>query len=285
MESPSTAQMQELENRNNHSELSYDDALIQYYKLKKRYEESNEKIKDKIDNKLPSKIKRKKFHKAIKCIHCKKSGGTIFTNENNILKAVCGNSEKPCNLSIEIKRSSYRNIRIVEEKYAKNIDNLKDTIIKIKLDLLFGYANEQKTIAEFNKYKDVLNERSKEYQKIQTSFLRIVDDMNVHAIIEEKENQMLSIIDELKQLNKEYREKIPILSEEQKNKYIDDMVEHYISKIVPLNEEIVSIKYKFNELYLDENSKKYVLAREAYTLKELEFVDESNVGAVIKFAK
>jgi hypothetical protein len=265
--------------------ISYEDALVQYYKLKQRYDDLIIKNKDKILKTLPIKIQRKKFHKALSCINCKKSGGTIFTNDSNTLRAVCGNSEHPCKLHIEIQRSSYKNIRDVEEKYAKNIDALKNNIIKIKLNLLFGYANEEKTVNEFNKYKNILNERSKEYQKIQAAFLRIVDDINAKAMMEDKENQLLVLIDSLKQIKKEYRDKYLVLSEEQKNNFINNMVEYYITKIKPINEEIVENKYKFNEIYLDENSKKYVLAREIYTLKDLEFVDENNIGTVVTFLK
>ena len=287
--------------------ISYEDALTQYYRLKQRYETSVDKIKDNINTKyedLSIKQKRKKVERALKCIKCKKSGGTFFSVNANTLRAVCGNSEQPCTLDIEIKRGVYKNLREMEEKYAKNIEAIQEMIIRIKLNLLFGYANEEKTVEEFNKYRDLLNERSTYYRIIQKNFLRVINDEGTNSIVEDKENQLLTLVDTLKQIHKEYLLKLPNLNEEQKNKYMDDIVDHYLNKILPLNEEIVNIKYKNNELYLMENNNgKYpfltqpdvwLLSREEYGIKELEFNDviekntnnsSSGIGKVIKFVK
>ena len=119
----------------NSTRLDDDDDLNKYYKLKQRYENSINKIKENIKKNYPelSTLKtRKKIKKAIKCIKCKKSGGTLFTNNNNILKAVCGNSEDPCNLHIEFKKSVYKNIRLTEEKYSNNIEIFFENNVKYK---------------------------------------------------------------------------------------------------------------------------------------------------------
>ena len=269
-----------------------DEDLYKYYKLKQRYEKSIDKIKDNIKENYPDLSnagKRKKMKKAIKCIKCKKSGGTIFTNDNNILKAVCGNSEDPCDLDIEIKKGVYKNIRVMEEKYSNNIESLQNMIIKMKLNLLFGYsfANVSKdvlangnadlmaeTLKEFTKYRDILSERTTKYNKIQKTFLNIVNDTANKDIIEDKENQLSILIDSLKQMNKEYLLKIDVLLVEEKNKFIDDIIDIYLNQIVPLNEEIVNLKYKVNEVYLDEDKaidkKDYLLTRERYSIKEME---------------
>ena len=272
-----------------------DEDLYKYYKLKQRYEKSIDKIKDNIRENYPdlsNAAKRKKMKKAIKCIKCKKSGGTIFTNDNNILKAVCGNSEDPCDLDIEIKKGVYKNIRVMEEKYSKNIESLQNMIIKMKLNLLFGYsfANVSKdvladgnadlmaeTLKEFTKYRDILSERTTKYNKIQKTFLNIVNDTANKDIIEDKEIQLSILIDSLKQMNKEYFMKIDLLLVEEKNKFIDDIIDIYLNQIVPLNEEIVNLKYKVNEVYLDEDKaidkKNYLLTRERYSIKEMTFLE------------
>jgi hypothetical protein len=269
-------------------EIKYEDAFTQYYKLKLRYETSIEKIKDNVAKKYPllsNLKKRRKIQKAIRCIKCKKAGGSIFTNTDNILKAECGNKDEPCTLHLELKRETYKNLRVLEEKYSKNIDALQNQIVKIKLNLLFGYASEDATMAEFNKYRDLFNERSKQYRGIQKDFLAVVDNKTAQALVEEKENQLITLVDTLKQMHKEYLLKSLILSEEQKSKYMDDFMDHYLTKIVPLTEEIDNLKYKTNEIYLDEATGQFILAREAYGIKEMEIVDETNVGAVLTFIK
>ena len=290
------------ENINN---LNYEEALTQYYRLKQRYDTSVEKIKDNVQKKyeeLSSKQKQKKVERALKCIKCKKNGGTIFSikKENNSLSAVCGNSEEPCNLHIEIKRAAYKNMREREEKYATNIDRIQDTIIKIKLNLLFGYASEEETVNEFNKYRDLLNERMKQYRLIQRNFLAVVSNENENLMVEEKENQLLAFINTLKQMHKDYLLKIVTLTEEQKNQYTADIVDHYLTKIVPLNEEIIAMKYKINEMDFIENGNGvypfmtqpdiWFLSREPYSIKEMEMIDEkvtdgSGSGKVLQFVK
>jgi hypothetical protein len=282
--------------------LNYEEALTQYYRLKQRYESTVEKAKDNVQKKyeeLSSKQKRKKVERALKCIKCKKNGGTIFSVKENILTAVCGNSEEPCNLHIEIKRAAYKNMREREEKYAINIERIQDMIIKIKLNLLFGYATEEETVNEFNKYRDLLNERMKQYRLIQRNFLAVVSNENL-MVVEEKENQLLALVDTLKQMHKDYLLKIVSLTEEQKNQYTADIVDHYLTKIVPLNEEIVVMKYKINEMDFITNGNGvypfmtqpdiWFLSRQPYSLKEMEMVDEKAAegegsGKVLKFVK
>jgi len=289
------------ENINN---LNYEEALTQYYRLKQRYDSSVEKAKDNVQKnyeELSIKLKRKKVERALKCIKCKKNGGTIFSvKKDNILSAVCGNSEEPCSLQIEIKRAAYKNMREREEKYAINIDRIQDMIIKIKLNLLFGYATEEETVNEFNKYRDLLNERMKQYRLIQRNFLEVVSNENEKRIIEEKENQLIELVNTMKQMHKDYLLKLASLTEEQKNQYTADIIDHYLTKIVPLNEEIIAMKYKINEMDFIENGNGvypfmtqpdiWFLSRQPYSLKEMEMVDEkteegNGKGKVLKFVK
>ena len=60
-------------------------SMNNYYELKKKYE-------------------KKKIPKdgVIKCIKCKRPGGTLFSNENGILTAICNSNGKKCNLNINI---------------------------------------------------------------------------------------------------------------------------------------------------------------------------------------
>ena len=78
-------------------------------------------------------------------------------------------------------------------------------------------------------------------------------------------------------MNKEYLLKIDVLLVEEKNKFIDDIIDIYLNQIVPLNEEIVNLKYKVNEVYLDEDKaihkKLYLLTRERYSIKEMTFLE------------
>ena len=130
----------------------YINTINQYYKLKSDYEKQ---IKNEI-NKITSvdsiskQDKRTRFKKfKPKCINCKKPVGTAFSNKNQVLKAVCGDSVNPCKLNIEIDKGHYVNTRGFNDilTQAKNI--CETDIIKNKLNLLFGYVDEEKSLEIF----------------------------------------------------------------------------------------------------------------------------------------
>jgi hypothetical protein len=249
---------------------SLNNALEKYYKLKEKYEKTVDSVKihvNLLNPLLSRKKKQEMIAEKIKCINCKESGGTVFLNNNNILLAVCGNSENPCRLHIEIKKGVYRNLREIEELYARNIDALQTKIIKIKLNLLFGYVPEDETLTEFTKYREILGKISKEYEPIQREFIVQVVGNEAHwKMIEEKENHLFELVDELR-----------LMAATDLSK---DYIEHYTTKILPLNEEIAALKYKLNDVYIED--KYFILTREPYTNKMLEMSKNDDKGKVIK---
>ena len=123
-------------------------AMKHYYVLKEQYDtillKQNQKIMS-IDN-LSKREKRDRYIRTIKkCINCKKPGGTIFTNTNGRLKAVCGSVEQ-CNLNIELFKSKFINSREEVRLYLNDLNKYKTSIIMTKLDFLFGYVADETTI-------------------------------------------------------------------------------------------------------------------------------------------
>ena len=110
--------------------ISLDEALHEYYKLKDRYDEVYDKKKMAImsDDTLNIIQKRKKIEKlksSRRCVVCKAVGGTLFTDENRVLKAVCGSVTNPCGLNIEIAKGKIENIGdLIRETY-KKIEDIK----------------------------------------------------------------------------------------------------------------------------------------------------------------
>ena len=73
-----------------HSHISIENALIEYYKLKDKYDDKYDSKKQSImsDGTLSLSTKKKKIARlgaTKKCIVCRAEGGTIFTDENRIL--------------------------------------------------------------------------------------------------------------------------------------------------------------------------------------------------------
>ena len=117
-----------------------DEAIENYYKLKKQYHNQYLRQKKKIlktnkSNKQKS-LELKKIK--LKCVNCKQLGGTIFSSKNRVLSAICGADNK-CNLNIVIEKGSFIQKDDVINMFDNEIINIKEKIIITKLNVLFKF--------------------------------------------------------------------------------------------------------------------------------------------------
>ena len=135
-----------------------------FYKLKRKYQIRMNKIKMEIlgEKKKSMADKRRDWTNAkrnkLKCVNCNKKGGTYFSVKNRHLIAKCGNNQDPCKLNIDIKLEEVFDINWWYKRKDVITELYKQKIIKINLDMLFGFENKQNTLIKFNKEKDELKE-------------------------------------------------------------------------------------------------------------------------------
>ena len=240
-------------------------AISGYYKLKQKYDESNNKQKMKIirDKSLSKKEKRQKFKQLKeKCVNCKGGGGTIFSNKGRTLRAVCGSST-PCTLNIEINKGRYMNVREVGEKYLEEINNFKTQIIETKLNLLFGYSGEAEVLKNFTQLRERLGKFTGTYLEIREHYLSIVNDTENMEAIREAEVSLFVEKESLKNLSDQF-------NDSQNYSYINEMVEKYISIIEPLVDKTRNLKYERVDIetVVSDNTKH--LIEEPYTFEQLQ---------------
>ena len=246
-------------------------ALAQYFKLKTTYEQQFVILKTKIRKTEDlSKVERQRMFKNFnpKCVNCKKSGGTLFSNKNRVLKASCGSTSEPCKLDIEINLGKYANIINLDENYSKNMDTIKTKIILTKLDFLFGYIeNENAAFENFDELRKNIENYTKAQDLIQKRYNEIAHNPAKKKTISKAETQLYTEISELKHIYKLYQEN-PKIS------FIKEMVEKYVSLITPLLEEIQKNKYVINTIEVDNDDEKrdniMHLVQNIYTLGDLE---------------
>ncbi len=244
-------------------EENVSEAINNYYKLKHKYEEqiTNQKRRIINNNELTKKDKKLKFKQLkINCINCGKKGGTIFTNNNNMLSAVCGNTKDPCNLNININRGNYTNIYDTEVLIQKDIESIRKKIMMLKLDLLFNYSDESVIIKEFNVNKKDISDLTKSLLSIRKEYLSIVDNQDDKVFVNDGNIKLRELKEQLKTLIKNYTSNNNI-------NYINDMVETYIRDIRPLTQEIQNKAYKHMEIY--ESEHKQHLLQNYYNYSDL----------------
>lgn len=250
--------------------------ITHYYELKQKYQERINNKKNKIlkDNKLTIKEKRAQYKRIVpKCINCDKPGGTLFEEENDMLKAVC-NSKTPCNLNINIKRIRYDNMRDLEIKNDKVIENLKMRIIMTKLDYLFGINNSKDDIIDkFNELKNKLASITEKQLVINKNYGDIISGIKRDPLLNDGNADLEIEIDELKKIYEQY-------STDNKHTpaYLTEMIEKYITKILPLTENIRKLKYGYYDIEKEVIGKfdiltplyEYTLVAKPYRLEQIE---------------
>jgi hypothetical protein len=239
--------------------------IDKYYILKKKYEETitNEKKKILKNDSLSSADKRERFKEmTFKCIKCKQKGGTIFTNNNNILKAVCGSST-PCDLNIEINKGRILQLRELLDIDANHIDFLKEDIISVKLKFLFKIIDQSEALSAFDSLSSQLSERSIQQHEIIKKYNDIVDNKNKEFQLKTYIDKLNLEIDNIKKLNKLYET-------DKKETILKTIIENYTGIIQPLVNDIWELKYNYLTIEVNEKQFMNYFIAEPYTISQLE---------------
>jgi hypothetical protein len=267
-------------------------AIEEYYKIKGKYEK---KVKDArkriIGSDLSKRKKRVKLNTIkIKCINCGKDGGTFFSNKNRILVAKCGNSDTPCELDIQIKKPYLITLTDALNMTNEQIDSIKEAIINLKLDILFGLRTEEEIVDTFKEERDAykMNMKQREslkdvvnagYEKDYTNEETGEEKkISLNQYLRIKKNKMNNFIDSFKEKIKEYMEDKDMIT---KNTALKGAINIYIEQIIPLMKEIRETKYDVSIMINDDD--KFIVRN----IKELQVKNEihTEVGEIISNKK
>lgn len=248
----------------------YLEDIKKYYLLKNKYDLIKTNAKNKIikdDNSME--IKKKLYaQEKIKCINCKQIGGTIFTETNQMLKAVCGNIETPCKLNMEIIKFKSIYIDNELEKSHKLLLDTKNKIILTKLNYLFKYVEEDRAIELFDELKNELQLHNDKYNEFLVLYNSIVDDEEKKTLINNILTNQNDLIIEVKYLMKLYKETDDF-------NYLKEAVNKYINDIKDLDKSLQDLKYKYNNIELDDELS-YKLIQDKYNINHMELIIKPN---------
>lgn len=205
-----------------------------YFRDKSKYEKKIRDLKNKLrkSKDLSTREKRREFKNSIKCIKCEKKGGTLFTNENNVLKEVC-NAMNPCQLNVEIKRIVVDNLIDLEKKHTERLNDVKKQIVIANMDLLFKYKSADETVELFDKTLNVSLEKSKEELRGYSELVSSIVNKNKNKIYE----KTMALKDEIAGLSG--------VESEAGGGGISN-VNKYITIIIPLLKELREMKYSYS---------------------------------------
>ena len=218
----------------------YIEALNEYFKIKADYDKKLLSSKRTIYQNTPN---TKRAHKLIadvkpKCIYCNRPVGTLFSHKNNRYIAVCGDARCPCNLNIEIFNGTGTNILYGLELFKESIDDLKEHIILQKLDTLFNYVSEDRSIQLFKKQLAEFNENSALYKEFLDIYIQLFDNPEKREQLRQKNELVFRYTEKSRSLLDDYKRT-------QNREFLKLAVDVVHTEIAP---EIAKIRHLRNEV-------------------------------------
>jgi hypothetical protein len=258
----------------NPSNQSVENNINEYYRLKSKYDNDNEKNKKKILNNKMLGIKEKKAEfKELKpkCVNCGRPGGTTFASvvskdsmgaKFRELRAFC-NATQPCGLNINIAVGNFENINGILKMIDGEIYTAKNEIINDKNKLLFGLITTEKALENFDMQKATIKDFTGLLETYLQIYIKLTDDPETKAKLNEEVEKSYLLIQQIKTSIKNFNESNGI-------EYVRGAVEVYQDDLRPVLNEILKLKYKENMVVFDESDNTYHLIQRTYSMKDLE---------------
>lgn len=256
------------------------ESIDNYYNMKSKYEIKKKEAYDKLVKKMKSDNNtNKKISKEVKklnypCVNCKRKVNSIFHIKDNKLVALCGDSKTPCNLNIEILKGDVGTHHNLKEDTLDTINQHKENIFKIKLDLIFKLNDETSNFALFEKIKKELNSEY-DYLLIINGIIRDLESIYNNDEIDGKIKNYHEYIQAIDIMKMNYRKENDV-------KYLKGAVDIYIKNIIPLVDELYQLKYNVNRVdKVDNNDKqkiwKYNQRKYSYYQTEINWGNEAKI--------
>ena len=167
---------------------NYIEGLNEYFSLQNNYKKKLLEAKRKVFKSAVTKKIAKNSVATVKipCIKCQRPVGTRFLNKYDKYMALCGDTQNPCTLDIQIytgeidmyKEHLYDNYQSIQE--------LKQNIICKKLDSLFGFVTEEESVNVFKDELEKYNIETKIYAELLDIHNDIYNNPDKNMLIEKK---------------------------------------------------------------------------------------------------
>lgn len=195
---------------NRKKKKNYLTAVNEFFKLKSKYENKlHDMRKNAYNTARTKKFARDALREGLvkpQCIKCKRVGGSIFKVEKQRYSVLCGVSDSPCNLDIQIFSGDFILREDALNIFMEGINEIKVDIIRNKLDNIFGYIDDETSkriheekLKEYNLNSEIYTETKNEHDDL------IDNKENKKKLIEMKK-ELYTIIDTNKELIKKYKE-------------------------------------------------------------------------------
>ena len=236
-----------------HISIDFPESLDTYFELKKMYEQSAYKIKKETFDRATSKRAARELLKQVKpkCINCKRPVGSIFMTDKRTYIAKCGDNQSPCNLNIKLYAGSYGSLIDLLEAFQTYVDDGKDTIMKQKLDTLFNYVSESRSIKLFK-------EHFEEYTENATFLKELTDEYNDLYYNEERILKIEKKLGDIFKVQERVNELFQKYKENENPQILQDAMTIYKDELQPEIANLRILQYSLCEMVDEGSDKKLV---------------------------
>ena len=189
-------------------QLTYEEALSEFFRLKNEYETKLRKMKRDAYRKAPTKKMGRELVLSVKpqCIHCKRPVGTLFSDRiDNKYTILCGDKENPCKLNVQIFNGGSEHVLDTLVLFDEELQTIKEKIIRQKLDTIFNYVSEDKSVEMFKKELELYNSYSIIYKEIIDRYVEQYHDPHKKEQIKKKNENIFILNEKVKELLEEYK--------------------------------------------------------------------------------
>ena len=263
---------------------NYKDALNEYFKLKSQYEMDLMTAKRRVYKNEPNKklAKRNVLQIKPKCIKCRRPVGTKFSRNENRYEAICGDPNNPCSLDIQIFPGDLTQFQYLFDMVKDDFDTVKETIIRQKLDTLFNYISEEKSVSLFKKELELYNADSAFYKSYLDKYNELYNNESRENIIQTKSEHLFKMIEKSRGFIEEYKKT---------NNYemLKSAIDLQIKDIIPEARNIRMLRHQIMEMVRSDESLEtpgrlplYTLFQRPASISQLDY-SSGEQQRVIKF--
>jgi hypothetical protein len=182
-----------------------------------------------------------------KCIKCRRPVGTKFSRNENRYEAICGDPNNPCSLDIQIFPGDLTQFQYLFDMVKEDFETVKDTIIRQKLDTLFNYISEEKSVSLFKKELELYNADSAFYKSYLDKYNELYHNETRENVIKTKSERLFKLIEKSRGLVEEYNKT---------NNYelLKSAVDLQIKDIIPEARNIRMLRHQIMEMVRSDES-------------------------------
>ena len=224
--------------------------VVTFYETKKKFEDGVNQIleRKKARGQVLDKTQRKQIRVGT-CTACGKPGMT-FSSTKDELRIEC-NTNPNCTVNQVIRRPIFENIETRMNDAKRDVDAIKEEIIHLKLNLLFGYASNDDTLSAFNKLQTRMKKAFDAYDQLRMQYYDIVSNS-------EKLNQLQGVNDAISDAINQIKMNLSSSSTgagavQVTDTMIQDTVRVYTDRLIKLLELQDKLKYSMSEVISDED--------------------------------